>query len=205
MDLMRQIDVEIKSEWDKIRNSFPSITLVEDCEPNMLIGWTDRNPSIWDVTENSGKPSLENILVALCRRRKDWEKVAYIKFKKSAVDSAKLSLTKTNGNTSDSRIDLSNTHFQIEGVTAKQLCTLIYYIIKDKFETGIFKKSDYNKILLDAYDRTQISELQEGSTAYSSETLVTEASTIKNMEQDTNKIRIDDKRVSQSITSSGTQ
>jgi hypothetical protein len=69
MDLMRQIDTTIKPEWDNIKGK--ENVLVEDCEPNMLIGWTDKNPSIWDVSGEPNKPTLENILVALCRRKKE--------------------------------------------------------------------------------------------------------------------------------------
>jgi hypothetical protein len=206
MYLMRQIETDIKPEWDKVKMSPKNTALIEDCEPNMLIGWTDKNPSIWDVTADSNKPTLENILVALCRRKKSWEKIAYIKFKKSAVDNAKLRLTKTNGNTSDTRIDISGTHFEIQGITAKQLCTLIYYTTKDEFETGIFKKSHFDKILLEAYDNTLISELQKSSTSPNYLTVVAETSTTKNKEQDHANVGIDlsTKQV-KSIASSDTE
>lgn len=206
MYLMRQIETDIKSEWDRLKTSPNNTTVIEDCEPNMLIGWTDKNPSIWDVTADSNKPTLENILVALCRRKKNWDKIAYIKFKKSAVDNAKLILTRTNGNTSDSRIDTSNTHFEIKGVTAKQLCTLIYYITKDEFETGIFKKSDFDKIVLDAYDKTRISEFQKSRTSPDSAIVVMETSTTKNKELTRANVGIDSSREQTKINaSSGTQ
>jgi hypothetical protein len=206
MYLMRQIETDIKSEWDRVKTSPKDATVIEDCEPNMLIGWTDKNPSIWDVTADSNKPTLDNILVALCRRKKNWEKIAYIKFKKSAVDNAKLILTKTNGNTSDSRIDTSNTHFEIQGVTAKQLCTLIYYITKDEFETGFFKKSDFDRIVLDAYDKILISELQKSRTSPNSATVITETSTTKNKEQACANVEINlSREQAKIIASSGTQ
>ena len=91
MDLLRQIETEIKQEWDNLKVAKKMNSLFEDCEPNMLIGWTDKNPSIWDVSGDKDKPTLEMILVALCRPiKKQWDKIAYIKFKDESVKKALL-------------------------------------------------------------------------------------------------------------------
>jgi len=164
MKLLRQIETEIKPEWDKLKVSKKSNGLIEDCEPNMLIGWTDKNLSIWDVSGDSAKPTLENILVALCRTKKQWEKIAYLIFNKLAIEKAKLCIIGTNGNTTDNRIDTSKTHYEIQGITARQLGTLIYYISIDQFETGFFKKTDYDKILLTAYEKIQATQVPTSST-----------------------------------------
>lgn len=173
MHLMRQIEVEIKPEWERLKSSDKSCQPFEDCEPNMLRGWTDKNPSILDVSDNTGKPTLEQILVALCRRKKeDWEKIAYIKFDGATVDKSKLQLSSSNGNTGDQRVDMSKIHFEVKGITAKQLSTLIYYIIQDDFQTGIFKKSDFQKILVDAYDKTLTTQVQMSSTSPNNTTTI---------------------------------
>ena len=165
MDLLRQIEPKIKPEWDNLKDINKKLDTFEDCEPNMLTGWTDKNPSIWDVSGDTNKPTFENILVALCRRNKKWEKIAYLKFKKDSVDKANLSLTATNGNTSDQKVDTSHIHYEIQGITAKQLSTLIYYIAIDQFETGIFKKTEYIKILVRAYEKTQASQITSSGTS----------------------------------------
>jgi len=183
MLLMRQINAEIKPEWDKIKSSARKTDLVEDCEPHFLSGWTDKDPSIWDVSSDSTKPTLENILVALCKRiRKPWDKVAYITFTKDAIDCAKLILTQTNGKTGNPRIDTSKIHYEIKDVTAKQICTLIFYITQKGFATGLFKKSEFEKILIDAYDTTQAQEVQKNSTSLSSIKSAIGTSTTKNQE-----------------------
>ncbi|MDR3629306.1 MAG: hypothetical protein P4L42_03095 [Desulfocapsaceae bacterium] len=183
MDLLRQIENEIKPAWDNLRSKKKDNDMFEDCEPNMLIGWTDKNPSIWDVSGDNGKPKLEKILFALCRRKKQWDKITYIKFKKFSIEKAGLGLTCTNGNTSDPRIDTSNTHYEIREITAKQLCTLIYYISIDEFEIGIFKKADYDKILLDAYEKTQSSQVPQSRTSSILEASIPATSATKNKEE----------------------
>lgn len=183
MDLFRQIEPKIKPEWDNLKVAKKKNGLFEDCEPNMLIGWTDKNPSIWDVGGAPNKPTLESILVALCRRIKEWDKIAYIKFKKESVEKAKLRLTPTSGNTSDQKIDTSNTHYEIKGITAKQLSTLIYYITIDQFETGIFKKKEYDKILIEAYEKTQALEITSGGTSPTPEISTPATSSTKDKEK----------------------
>lgn len=196
MHLMRQIQKEIKPEWDRLKSSDKSCQPFEDCEPNMLIGWTDKNPSIWDVSGNQGKTTLEQILVALCRRKKDWEKIAYIKFNGSTVEKSKLRLSSSNGNTSDARVDTSNTHFEIQGITAKQLSTLIYYIIQDDFETGNFSRAEFQNILIEAYDRTQTTQVQLSSTSLDSTITIPRSGTMpedtagSNIEREDNKTSI---------------
>ena len=164
MRLMRQIEPDVKREWDSIKKPPNNNLASEDCESNMLTGWTDKNPSVWDISEGKNKPNLKAILIALCRRKKDWEKIAYLIFKKAALDKAKVILEPTNGNTGDQRIDVSNTHYELKNITGKQLCSLIYYIISDEFETGLFKKSEYDKIVLEAYDKHYLSISSESST-----------------------------------------
>jgi hypothetical protein len=156
MNLMRQIDTEVKPQWDQIKNGKKYDEFKEDCPPTMLKGWTDDNPSIWEV-DHPDKPDLQKILIALCRRKKDWDKITYLLFNQSVVDSAGLTITQTNGNTGDVKIDMSKTHYEIKGLSAKQLCTLIYHIMISPFEVGLFKRSEFEKILLNAYDSSQFS------------------------------------------------
>lgn len=156
MNLMRQIDTEVKPQWDQIKNGKKYAEFVEDCPPTMLKGWTDDSPSLWEI-DHPTKPDLQKILFALCRRKKDWEKITYLLFDKTVVDNAGLKITQTNGNTGDAKIDISKTHYEISGLSAKQLCTLIYHIMISKFEVGSFKRSEYDKILLTAYDSSQVS------------------------------------------------
>ncbi|MDP2855338.1 MAG: hypothetical protein Q8O28_13955 [Smithellaceae bacterium] len=183
MDFLRQIEAEIKPEWDNLKVTKKVSNLFEDCEPNMLKGWTDKNPSIWDVSGDKGKPTLEKILVALCRQKKQWEKIAYIKFKNECIEKAKLTLTSTAGNTSDQIIDTSNIHYEILSITAKQLSTLIYYISINQFETGIFKKRDYDKILIEAYEKMQSSQIASSSTSLISGSSISAISSTKNKEE----------------------
>ena len=46
MRLMRQIEPDVKREWDVVKNAPKDNLTLEDCEPNLLKGWTDRNPSV---------------------------------------------------------------------------------------------------------------------------------------------------------------
>src|SRR5664280_2746073 len=99
MNLLRQIDNEVKALWDKSKTNNRSNHLFEDCPPSLLKGWTDDNLSLWEI-DHPDKPNIESILVALCRQKKgNWDKITYLQFNKSVVDNARLSLTQTNGNT----------------------------------------------------------------------------------------------------------
>lgn len=156
MNLMRQIDNDVKPKWDEIKNGKKFEGLYEDCPPSLFKGWTDDNPSLWEI-DHPEKPDLSTILIALCRNKKGfWEKITYLLFNKSVIDKAELNITPTNGNTGVSSIDMSKTHYEIKDVTAKRLCTLIYHIMKSQFEIRNFKKSEYDKILVDAYFDTQV-------------------------------------------------
>jgi len=177
MFLMRQIEVEIRPEWEKAKSAKKEIELFEDCEPNMLLGWTDKNPSLWDVSSAAEKPTITDILVALFRRKKNGDKIAYLKFSSNAVEKAKLVLAQTNGNTGNQQIDLSKTHFELSGITAKQLCTLIYHILCEEYETGIFKKSDFDKIVFEVYDKYQVMQIASSGTAIASVATVAQSST----------------------------
>ena len=84
-------------------------------------------------------------MVALCKRKTNWEKIGYVLFSREAVSSAGLQLTQNNGCTGDSTIDLSNTHFEIKGITGKNLCTLIHIVSQGTFRTGIFKKEKWRE------------------------------------------------------------
>jgi hypothetical protein len=160
MNLLRQIENVVKPKWDEIKNGKKYTGTDEDCPPILLNGWTDDNPSLWEI-DNPIKPKLESILVALCRRKKDWDKITYLCFDASVVTNAKLSLSQTSGNTGDTKIDISKTHYEIKEITGKGLCTLIYYIMTSNFEVGLFKKTDFDKIILTAYDKSQISLVAE--------------------------------------------
>lgn len=162
---MRQIEPDVKRDWDVVKSVSKDKLTLEDCEPNLLKGWTDRNPSVWDISGDKNKPNLGAILIALCRRKKDWKEIAYLVFKKNTIDKAKITLTSSNGNTGDPKIDNSNTHYELKNITGKQLCSLIYYIIIDEFEIGLFKKSEYDKIVLEAYDKYSLSITSESSTS----------------------------------------
>ncbi|MHB1228307.1 MAG: hypothetical protein ACYC0O_12385 [Desulfurivibrionaceae bacterium] len=153
MDLMRQLEAEHKRLWDQLSPARPEMVAASDCDPALLSGWTDRDISLWDVSAIGGKPGLEEILVALCRRRKNWEKISYLRFPKETVSSAGLSLTASNGKTGSQRVDTSNTHFEIKGITGKELCTLLFNVCAGAFETGVFTKKQFDDILLAAYER----------------------------------------------------
>ena len=155
MNLIRQIDNEIKPQWDEIKNGRKFKEFDKDCPPCLLRGWTDDNPSLWEI-DNPDKPNLDKILFALCRRQKEWVKITYLVFNKNAIDSSNLSLTQTNGNTGDTKIDTSNSHYEVRHLSARSLCTLIYHIMVSDFEIGQYKKSEFDKILLNAYDSTPV-------------------------------------------------
>jgi|GEM_PF-6716227 len=184
MELMRQLEAEHKKIWDDLSTPKAEMRAANDCEPVLLSGWTDRDISLWDVSGFGGKPERQEILVALCRKKKSWEKISYLLFPAETVFSAGLSLTPSNGNTGDPRIDISHTHFEIKGITGKELCTLLCQVSISNFETGVFTKRDLEKILFEAYDKTVKSPVVESATSQtphisfsSSATAIQEATT----------------------------
>jgi hypothetical protein len=70
MNLMRQLEANHKSLWDELSPPKDEMATASDCDPALLSGWTDRDISLWDVSGVDGKPSLKDILVALCRNKK---------------------------------------------------------------------------------------------------------------------------------------
>lgn len=166
MALMRQLEAEHKKLWDQL--SPPKLEMVDakDCEPALLSGWTDRDISLWDVSAVGGKPRREEILVAICRNRKNaWGKISYLLFPAETVSSAGLSLTASNGNTGDQKIDISKTHFEIKGITGKELCTFLFQVSISKFETGVFTEKQLTRILYEAYDKTATRPVVESATS----------------------------------------
>jgi hypothetical protein len=138
----------------------------QDCEASLLTGWTDRDLSLWEVRSNEQKPQLNDILVALCRYKKNyWEKMIYILFPEETVLSTGLKLTPSNGNTGVNFVDISGTHFEIKGITGKELCTLIFHISKSKFEIKIFKKKELESLLYDIFDNTKKYQVVNGDTS----------------------------------------
>lgn len=165
MDLIRQLKFEDKPFWDKKLQITSEMEENKDCDPTMLSGWTDRDISLWDVSAGDGKPGLYEILFALCRSKDDWVKISYLKFSDDAVVSTGLSLTQSFGKTSDIRVNNSRTHYEIKGITGKELCTLLFNIYNSNFETGVFTKKEFNNLLLDIYDKTKIQQIVNGSTS----------------------------------------
>ncbi len=166
MMLMRQLEAEHIKTWDQLSKPNPEMEEAQDCDPALLSGWTDSDISLWDVSTDGRKPGRDKILVALCRKKVGtWDKISFLLFPAETVASAGLNLTASNGKTGDQRIDVSGTHFEIKGITGKQLCTLLFQISHSRFETGIFKKSEYDKILLEAYDNTATRPVVEGATS----------------------------------------
>ncbi len=184
MYLMRQIENAVKPQWDSLKQMERQLRPFRDCQPSMLRGWTDNNPSLWDISSDPDKPSLEDILVALCRTKKDWDKIAYLTFSKTAIYNAELTLTLTNGKTGDSKIDTSNTHYEIKELTAKRLCDLIYYIMQNNYETGYFKKTDFDKILYDGYTRSRIMNVATSGTTMIETSSVVKSSTASDNPKD---------------------
>lgn len=165
MDLMRQLEAEHKRLWEKLSPLKPEMVAASDCDPALLSGWTDRDISLWDVSGLDGKPKLQEILVALCRKKKDWEKISYLRFPKEIVSTAGLSLTASNGNTGDQRVDTSHTHFEIKGITGKELCTLLFLLSSGKFEIEIFTKKELDSILYNLYDSAVTNRVVQSATS----------------------------------------
>jgi hypothetical protein len=165
MDLMRQLEAEHKRLWENLSPPKPEMVAASDCDPALLSGWTDRDISLWDVSGLGGKPGLQEILVALCRKKKDWNKISYLRFPKETVSTAGLSLTASNGNTGDQRVDTSHTHFEIKGITGKGLCTLLFQVSSSKFETGVFTKKELESILYRIYDSETTRQVVQSATS----------------------------------------
>ena len=165
MDLMRQLEAEHKRLWENLSPLKPEMVAASDCDPALLSGWTDRDISLWDVSGLDGKPRLQDILVALCRKKKNWDKISYLRFPKETVSKAGLSLTASNGNTGDQRVDTSQAHFEIKGITGKGLCTLLFQVSSGKFETGVFTKKELESILYGIYDNVAIRQVVQSATS----------------------------------------
>jgi len=165
MDLMRQLEDEHKRLWENLSPLKPEMVATSDCDPVLLSGWTDRDISLWDVSGLDGKPGLKDILVALCRKKKDWKKIIYLRFPRETVSKAGLSLTASNGNTGDQRVDTSQTHFEIKGITGKGLCTLLFRVSSGEFETGVFTKRELEDILYRIYDSVSARQVVQSATS----------------------------------------
>lgn len=165
MKLMRQLEAQHKKLWDQLRPPKSELIDAEDCNPELLSGWTDRDISLWDVSDSGSKPTMVEILVALCHRKKEWEKVSYLIFPADTVSNAGLLLTESNGNTGDQRIDLSHTHFEIKNISGRKLCSFLYHVSISEFETGLFTRRDFDEILYEAYNRISTRPVLETSTA----------------------------------------
>lgn len=165
MDLMRQLEAEHKRLWENLLPLRPEMVAASDCDPALLSGWTDQDISLWDVSGLDGKPGLQDILVALCRKKKNWEKISYLRFPKETVFKAGLSLTASNGNTGDQRVDTSHTHFEIKSITGKGLCTLLFQVSSDTFETGVFTKKELESILYRTYDSVATRQVVQSATS----------------------------------------
>lgn len=205
MNLMRQIDNEVKPQWERIKQGGKLEGFSEDCPPSLLKGWTDDNLSLWEVG-NPQKPELEKILFALCRqKRSEWDKITYLIFDMSAILDSSLIITQTNGKTSDSQIDNSKSHYEIKDLHGKNLCTLIYHITLTSFEIGNYKRSEFNRILYDSYDNLQV-KAQHKTDAMSIQPSSIEATadTINNdiLEKERNPVQDKESIISGSIDSS---
>jgi hypothetical protein len=62
-------------------------------------------------------------------------------------------------------VDNSGVHFEIKGITGKELCTLLFHISSGKFETGVFKKSDFEAILYEVYDKFRTNTVVQSATS----------------------------------------
>ncbi len=165
MDLMRQLEAEHKHLWDNLSPLKPELVAARDCEPTFLSGWTDRDISLWDVSAVGGKPGLQEILIAICRKKTNWQKISYLRFPKETVSLAGLSLTASNGNTGDPKVDISRTHFEIKGITGKGLCTLLFQVRTGEFETGVFTKKELERILYETYDSAETRPVFQNATS----------------------------------------
>lgn len=139
-EFMRKCDHSLKLYWDHALDNKAEILASEDFSPQLLGAWVDNVPSIWRLDES--RCSLEDILAAVCMTLKPWEnpeqKVAYLIFDEAAVSKAGLAgkMSQTNGKTQVPDIDTSGMHFEISGLTAKGLYSLMLAIIELGFRTG---------------------------------------------------------------------
>lgn len=177
MQLLRQLEHEQARFWERPQTTIEPVVEEKDCDPALLSGWTDRNISLWDISEGNGKPGLKSILVALCKNKKNWDKIGYVLFSGEAVTAAGLTLTPNNGKTGDSRVDLSNTHFEIKAITGKKLCTLIHTVANGAFEIGFFKKTEMEKIIYDGYQQSQVRHVTSTSTIEGSPSILVSSGT----------------------------
>lgn len=166
---MRQLDIDHKKLWDQLRPPSEKLKAGTDCDPVLLSGWTDQNISLWDVSASNGKPSLIDILIALCRNKpQNWEKIIFLLFPADTVTASGLTLTESNGKTGYQKIDVSKTHYELKNITGKELCTLLYHISISDFKIGVFSKKDYQNILYkayEAYENTSKLEVIGGATS----------------------------------------
>ncbi|CAG1005391.1 hypothetical protein MTYP_03254 [Methylophilaceae bacterium] len=153
MKLMRQLDDEHRKLWLNLPTPSEQNIQEDDCDPTLLAGWTDADLSLWSVDQGE-KITLQDILVALCRNKKEWKKICYLTFHSDLVKTAGLNIVKSNGKTGIPRVDSSGTHFELKGVTGKGICALLSHLSRDKsrFEIGTFTKKDLDEILFSSYD-----------------------------------------------------
>ena len=78
--LLRHFSYEVKAGWDRVRAQKEQWLRQEDLPACLLAGWQEESPSMWRIVEEKTKPTKEEILVALCRQMKGWEKISYLLF-----------------------------------------------------------------------------------------------------------------------------
>lgn len=166
MELMRQLEKGHRPLWENLKQLSDDMVAASDCDPALLSGWTDRDISLWDVSERDGKPRLQEILIALCRLKKnDWDRISYLRFPEVAVSAAGLSLTATNGKTGVPKVDTSSTHFEIKSITGKGLCTLLFHVSRSEFQVGVFTKREMEAIIFAAYDSSTQHQVAQSATS----------------------------------------
>jgi hypothetical protein len=163
MRLIRQLEAEHKKYWGNQSPIPEKMVNGKDCDPTLLAGWTDHDISLWEISDEVGKPELFQILFAICHNKKDWNKVSYIEFPDEIITLAGLELTQCNGNTGIPDIDLSKTHFELKGITGKELCTLIYEISQCNFQINVFTKNQYDDIVVKLFSTIKRKPIIEGS------------------------------------------
>jgi hypothetical protein len=157
MKLLRFLG-ENRPPWDNYKNpskansQYPS----DDCDPQLLQGWTDENPSIWDVSEKGGNPGLDDVLYAFFDLNSEkMEKTTYLVFKTEAIELSglKQKFCQRDGGTGVTRIDKTKIHFQLEGITGKELCKLINTIINTGFDIQKYSLRDHKASRKDILNR----------------------------------------------------
>lgn len=150
MELLRLLEQQQGQLWNQVQKLTTLMIESRDCSPELLSGWTERNISLWDISDTNQKPGCERILMALCvNKAGDWTKVGYLVFSDKEVSFAGLELVQTNGKTKDSEINLSKTHYEIKDITGKQLCTLIHAISQSPFEVRWYRRDDMIRTILE--------------------------------------------------------